>query len=172
MTILYVDDSGPIIWPDTDSHDINSKKFYYINYRPSTRINSTEYIKGVDVIIPSTSNGCMYECVSGGISAISEPIFDTTEGKFVVDGTVKWKCKPFLARLGSADVITISSWTGDVGVTTSSPIILNNIATGVRVDSAPSTVKKITITNHITVLRSSGRTEEFEKSIIIPIKTL
>lgn len=170
--IIYSDDSGPVQWPTSDSHDPTSKKYYYINYRPTTRQNSKEYTKGVDVIIPSTSNGCMYECVSSGISASVEPTFGTLESKTTEDGGVKWKCLPLICRLAQGDVITTSTWTGDTGVTTDNPVILNNISTAVRVTAVPTGVKKFTLTNHITITRSSGRIEEYEKSLIIPLKEL
>lgn len=172
MTIIYSDDSAPISWPTTDSHDPNSKKYYYIDYRPVARANSTAYTKGLDVIVPSVFNGCMYECISGGTSAAVEPTFTTDEGKIITDGDVKWKCKPYSARLGIGDTITVSTWTGDTGVTTSNPLIISNIVTGVRVDAVPTGVKKFNLTNHITILRVSGKTEEFEKTLVITIKEL
>lgn len=172
MTILYSDDSGPIIWPLTDLHDPQSKKYYYIDYRPATRANSKEYIKGLDVVIPTVSNGCMYECVSGGISAASQPTFLTEEGKNTIDGDVLWKCKPLISRLATGDTITLSTWTGDVGVTFSDAVIITTTTTGTRVTAVPAGATSITITNHITILRASGRTEEFDKSIVISVASL
>ena len=170
--IIYSDDSGPIAWPDNDKHDPNSKKYYYIDYRPATRSNTTEYVKGVDVVIPSISNGCMYECVSGGISSATSPTFGTDEGKTTIDGNVLWKCKPLTSRLAAGDTITASVWTATTGVTFSLPLILNSVSTGIRVDSVLTTLKKFTLTNHISVLRVTGRQEEFEKSLIITVKEL
>jgi hypothetical protein len=170
--IIYSDDSGPIIWPDTDKHDPSSEKDYTISYRPQNRVDSKEYVKGVDIVIPITSNGCMYVCVSGGISASSPPTFGTTEGGYTDDGTVRWQCKPLVSKLLAGDTITLSTWTGDVGVTQSDPAIINDIATITKVTVVPATAKTFTITNHITVLRASGRTEKFSKSIVVGIKTL
>lgn len=172
MTILYADDSDKVQWPDTDSHDPNSKKYYYISYRPPTRVNSTAYIKNTDVVIISPFNGCMYECISGGISAATIPTFETIEGKTTIDNDVKWKCKTYIARLQPGDTVTASTWTSDTGVVLDLDIIIDDITTGIRVTSVPTTLKKFTITNHITVLRVSGRIEEFDKSLVIPIKEL
>lgn len=172
MTILYADDSDKVQWPDTDSHDPNSKKYYYISYRPPYRVSETPYIKGVDVVISSPFNGCMYECISGGISDILPPIFETIEGKSTIDNDVKWKCKTYIARLQPGDSITDSTWTSDTGVTLDLPIIIDGISTGIRVTSVDPTFKKFTITNHITLQRVSGRIEEFDKSLVIPVKEL
>lgn len=173
MAIIYADDSGPIIWPLTEYHDPESKKYYYIDYMPETRQNSKAYIKDVDLIIPSTFNGCMYQCVSGGISAPSSPTFTTLEGGTVTDGDVKWKTKPYSGKLLPGDVISSSIWTGDTGVTFTNPsLILNGITAACRVDSVPAGAKKFTITNHIVINRATGRVEEFEKSLIVSIKQL
>jgi hypothetical protein len=172
MSIIYSLDDGPIVWPLTDLHDPNSKKYYYLDYRPNTRVNTAPYTKGLDIVIPAVFNGCMYECVSGGISATAEPIFTTKEGGFVDDGDVKWKCKTYAARLGIGDIITASSWVSDVGVTLSGGSILSGITTGIKVESVDPILKKFTLTNHITINRISGVQEEFDKSLIITLKNL
>lgn len=171
MTIVYSDDSGPIIWPEDDLHDPNSKKDYYISYRPVTRQSSTAYIKGVDVVMPLVNNGCMYECISGGISGSTPPTFDTTEGRYTDDGTVKWKCKPLISRLGEGDSITLSAWTGDTGVTLSDPAIIGN-TTVTKVTATPSGATSFKITNHVTILRANGRSEEFDRTLVIKIAEL
>jgi hypothetical protein len=172
MSIIYSDDSGQVIWPDADLHDPSSKKYYYIDYRPPTRVSSKEYIKGLDVIVPTTANGCMYECISGGISASVEPVFDTTEGKTTDDGTVRWKCLPATTRLLTGDAITTSTWTSTVGVTTELPVILDTKTTGIKVTLVDPLLKKFTLTNTITILRSSGRIEERIKSLVVTVGTL
>jgi len=173
MSIIYTDDTGPLVLSALDTHDPDSSKYYYLNYRPGTRVSSKEYVKGVDIAIPLVSNGCMYECISGGISDLVEPIFTTISGKVTTEtGGVQWKCKPLTSRLSTGDSITLSTWTGSTGVILSDQIIIANIATGVEVTSVPATLKTFTLTNTITVLRVTGRTEVFDKSIIIPVGTL
>lgn len=171
---MYSDDSGPIYWPDEDSHDPDSKKYYEITYRPPTRQNSTTYVKGVSVVIPATPNGCMYECISGGTSGVSIPTWLTLENGTTEDGDVKWKCKPYNAKLETGDTISISTWTVDSWVTTDNPISFDGNATATRVSAmtVPTGSTTFTLTNHITVVRASGRTEEFDKSLIIPIRSL
>lgn len=175
--IIYSDDSGQVIWPDTDLHDPNSEKYYYIEYRPALRQNEKEYVKGVDTVVLDPPNGCMYECVSGGISGtlleFTASPFTTAESKYQDDGTVRWKCKPDTTRLRPGDSITASTWTtSDPAITLSDEVVLSGIQTGVKVSTVPSTLKKITITNTVTVQRVSGRTEKFDKSLVITVKPL
>ena len=175
--IIYSDDSGPVIWPTSDLHDPNSKKYYYIEYRPPVRENEKAYIKGVDVVVLDTPNGCIYECISGGVSNTlsnhATNTFTTVEGKTVDDGDVKWKCKPDTSRLRDGDTITASTWSStEPTVTLSGEVILAGIQTGVRVDAVDPTLKKFLITNHITIQRVSGRIEEFDKSLLITMKEL
>jgi|APLak6261659120_1056016.scaffolds.fasta_scaffold00101_8 hypothetical protein len=175
MTILYSDDSGQVIWPETDLHDPDSKKYYYIMYRPPVRLSSQEYIKGISIVIPSTPNGCIYECVSGGISSLTEPTWGTVEGGTTDDGDVKWKCKPANVRLMAGDVITTSTWTGPSWVTLANIAdIIDNRITRCKVTAmiVPTGTTTLTLTNHITVTRASGITEEFDKSLIITIADL
>ena len=175
--IIYSDDSGPVIWPTSDLHDPSSKKYYYIEYRPPLRENEKAYVKGADVVVLDTPNGCVYECISGGVSNTlsnhSTNTFTTVEGKTVDDGDVKWKCKPDISRLRDGDTITTSTWSStEPTVTLSGEVLLSGIQTGVRVDAVAPTLKKFLITNHITVQRVSGRVEEFDKSLLITIKEL
>jgi len=175
--IIYSDDSGQLIWPDTDLHDPNSKKDYYISYRPPVRTNETVYTKGIDVVVLPEANGCLYECVSGGISNTSllhsTNTFTTIEGKLQEDGDVKWKCKADTSRLRDGDVISASTWTAsDPLIILTGTDIISNIKTVVNVSEVPSTLKKFTLTNHCTILRASGRIEEYDKSLIITVKPL
>ncbi len=174
MTILYSDDSGPIYWPEEDSHDPDSKKYYEITYRPPTRLSSTAYIKKVGIVVPTVPNGCIYECISGGISGSTEPTWGTLENGTTEDGGVKWRCKAGNTKLESGDTISESTWTADSWVTTDNSVIFNNNATAVRVASmtVPTGTTTFTLTNHIKITRSSGRLEEFDKSIIVPIVSL
>jgi hypothetical protein len=171
MTIIYSEDSGQIYWPDTDLHDPNSEKDYYISYRPPVRQSNKAYVKDVDVVILSVDNGCMYECVSGGISASSPPTFNTIEGGYTDDGTVRWKCKPLISKLKDGDTITTSTWTGDTGVTLTNPDIIGD-STVVKVTATPSGATSFKITNRVVITRSNGRTETFDKTLVIPIAEL
>jgi phage tail-like protein len=52
----------------------------------------TSYLVG-DRIIPITSNGYFYECITAGDSDSGEPTWPTTIGATVEDGTVVWETK-------------------------------------------------------------------------------
>ena len=43
-------------------------------------------------ISPSVANGCSYSCTTAGTSGTIEPIWPTTVGQTVIDGTVTWTC--------------------------------------------------------------------------------
>jgi len=174
MTIIYADDSGPVKWPKSDRHDPDSEKFYQIDYYPSLRANSTRYTKGADVVVFSVDNGCMYECVSGGISDTSEiATVPTIEGENFADADVEWNCKSLTTLLGTGDTITTSTWSGDVGVVFSDDaIILGGKSTELKVIGIPENVTSFTITNEISITYSSGRTEVRNKSLIISVKEL
>lgn len=170
--IIYANDSGIIDYPDTSLHDPNSQVFYSLIYRPSSRRSSAAYIQETDVIVPDQENGCMYECVSGGISASVAPTFLTLENKTFDDGSVKWRTIPYSAKLGYNDVITLSSWTASDGVTIGSDIIFGGNMTMVKVLSVLPSLKTFTITNTITIARSSGFTEQFDKTLRIKVAQL
>ena len=183
--IIFSDNSGPIIWPVTDAYDPNNKRYFYINYMPKTRVNLSAYTADVDIIIPSIFNGCMYVCKQGGISNSTEPVFDTREGSITLDGTCKFKCIPYDALLSPGDTITASSWFSDTGVVLTNSTTISGITTGIRLEAVPTIqvinnlgvmitlpIKTVVITNHISVTRSSGRQEEFDKSLVIKVKDL
>jgi hypothetical protein len=167
--IVYSNDSGPREYSIDEFHDPDSKRYYRIDYRPPMRVNGRAYIKGKDVVTLSFENGCMYECLSGGVSALTEPAFITIEGELVLDGDVIWRCLPLSSKLMLGDVITSSSWDCLEGAILSSSLILNNWATFIKVLSIPVGIDRFILTNHMTVLRDSSLVEEFDKSLIIKV---
>jgi hypothetical protein len=172
MSIIYSDDSDVIYWPETDLHDTLSSKYYFIDYRPDFWLPNSAYVKGVDVIIPTISNGCMYECLSGGRSSLTEPTFTTKEYGAVQDNDVSWRTIPFDAKLGYGDTITASSWTATAGVTITGQEIVDGKTTLVKVTSVLPTLKTFKLINIVDVLRVTGRTETHKKTISITIGTL
>ena len=173
MTIIYADDSGPVKWPKTDRHDPDSEKFYKIDYYPEVRANLTRYTKGVDVVVFSPDNGCMYECISGGISdSVELATVPTLEGESFLDADVEWNCKILNTLLGNGDSITASTWTGDIGVVFLDDAIISSKSAEVKVTSIPENVSTFTITNEIDITYANGKTEKRQKSLIIPVKEL
>lgn len=170
--IIYSGDSGVVDLPEDHYHDPDSKIFYRLDYRPQFRRSSQYYIKGLDTVIPNTPNGCMYECISGGITADLEPSLPTLESKTVDDGTVKWKILPYTAKLWYGDIITSSTWVASQGVTLENSLISGGSTTFVKVTSVPPTSKFFTITNHIVILRASGLQEEYEKTLRVKVAQL
>lgn len=170
--IIYATDSKKVKWPKLDSHDPDSEKYYGISYYPESRANSTSYTKDVDLVVTSVNNGCMYACTSGGVSASAEPTIPTVENNTFADGDVEWKCLPLTTVLGVGDIIDISTWTGDTGVTFTLPTINGGIATEVKVTAIPANVSSFTITNEFEVLYATGKREKRQKSLIITVEEL
>lgn len=52
---------------------------------------TTAYVVG-DQVLPPTANGFYYKCTTAGTTAGSPPVFPTTIGTTVTDGTVTWTC--------------------------------------------------------------------------------
>jgi len=170
MTILYDEGTGPYTHPVP--YDPDSKVFYSRTYRPSDWSAANEYIEGVDLVLPTTPNGFMYECVSGGISGASEPTFGTTKSKFTADGSVKWKAVPYSLLLNTGDSITASTWTRTNNETIDVDSIIDTIQTKFRLIAVPSGATSATIVNHISVVRANGDPEEFDRTMIITVKEL
>lgn len=172
MSIVYSDDSDVTHWPLNDLHDIDSHKYYFIDYRPDFWQPSTTYIRNVDLVIPPIANGCMYECISGGISSLTSPTFPTLEGRIVQDSDVAWRTLPFTARLGYGDVISLSTWSASSGVVISDDEIVSGKTTLIKVMSVPSTLCEFDLINIVNINRATGRTETFKKTLRVSIGTL
>jgi hypothetical protein len=165
MSIVYTDDSGITFWPLTDLHDVQSQKYYYIDYRPDFWQANWTYVKGLDLIIPTVPNGCMYECLSGGKSSAVSPTFTTEEGKTVTDNDVKWRTIPFSAKLGYDDYISDSEWSAPIGVNIGNAGISGGKTTFVKVTGVDSSFTEFDLVNIIQVVRISGRVEVFKKTL-------
>jgi len=57
---------------------------------------STAYTPQASVVPRQTPGGHLYECVTAGTSAATEPTWPITPGDTITDGTVVWKCMPLL----------------------------------------------------------------------------
>lgn len=172
MSIHYSDDSDITYWPLSDLHDRQSSKYYFIDYRPETWGPNKVYIKNVDLVIPPTENGCMYECISGGTSSPAQPSFTTKEGGVVDDSDVRWRALPFSARLGYSDTIVVSTWSATTGVVIEDDEIISGRSTAIRVVSIPVDACTFDLVNTIQVNRGSGRIEVFKKTLRITVGIL
>ena len=172
MSIVYSDDSDITYWPLNDLHDKLSSKYYVIDYRPDTWQPNFPYTKGLDLVIPPASNGCMYECISGGISSSIAPTFTTKEGSSLEDSDVKWRTLTFSARLGYGDSITVSAWTASTGVTISNDELIFGKTTSIKVVSIPVGISTFDLVNIVNITRSTGRVETFKKTLRITVGDL
>lgn len=172
MSILYSGDSEITQWPLSDLHDRLSNKYYYIDYRPDTWQADTPYIKGLDLVIPTVNNGCMYECISGGRSSVVPPIFTTKEGGVVDDQDVKWRTLTYSAKLGYNDIITSSTWSAPQDVLISDEELILAKSTAVKVMYVPLSLTSFELVNTINITRSTGRLEVFKKTLLITVGVL
>lgn len=171
MAINYVLGTDP--YNTKDVYDPDEKKYYSLTYRPEVYANDTEYRNGEQLIIPTVSTGLMYECTSSGISGSVEPTtWPTIEGGIVQVGTAEFKARSYTLLLLTGDAITVSSWLGTNGETIDNQGLSGGAHTRFRLTAVLVGADTATITNSITVLRANGDTEEFNRSIIIPVKEL
>jgi len=69
--------------------DVLTQPVFYDNwmsstYRPTYSVNKK--------VRPNVLNGRLYKCIVAGVPGTIEPIWPTTIGQTVVDGTVRWEC--------------------------------------------------------------------------------
>ena len=173
MTILYIKGDEQFRVPDSMSYDPNEEKYYSVGYRPHVWASEKEYVRANGLVVPSVSNGFMYECYSSGVSGTDEPNFATTEGDLTSDGTVVWKANPYTLKVKAGDVITDSYWQGvEAGIVIDNDTFVNGVMTEFRLTAVPVGVDEITVTNFITVFRADGKVEKFNRSLIIPVREL
>ncbi len=172
MTILYSTGEKPYKLPKSETYDPDEKRFYSASYRPKSWVADKEYLQGVDVVIPASANGFYYECSSSGVSGATEPVFATTDGSTTADNTVQWQAIAYNLLLRTGDTITASTWTGVNGETVDNESIVGGSQTRFRLLTVPTDATTATLKNHITVTRLNGDVEEFDRSLIIPVKQL
>jgi len=170
--IIFNNGDKPTQLPVGMAYNVNEKKYFSLTYKPPAWRANKEQKKGVDLVVPTTPNGLYYECISGGITGSSEPVFSTTERLKTVDGSVLWVAKLYDMLINSGDTITASVWTGTNNEVIDNASIISGIQTKFRLIGVAVGATKATLTNHITILRKNGDIEELDRSIIIPIKSL
>lgn len=167
MTVLFDTGLKKIKYPV--KHDANEKVFYYLGWKPKTRVSSKEYLID-ELVMPATANGFYYKCVDPGVSAASAPTFANIADELTTDGTVQWQAIPFEFKLKSGDSISLSNWVGTSGVTVDNQGSDQGI-TWCRVTAAPSS-GAFEITNTVEVTRSDGKVESFDRTLVIGVKAL
>lgn len=170
--MIYSSNDKPQKWPKSDAHDPDSEVEYPVYWGLPIRENSKAYVQYNDAVLPPTANGCMYECVSGGITAASPPTMATVENEYTDDGDVKWKCLPLGSRLGHGDIVQTVTCTADAGVTIGATSITDGIITVAKVIAVPAGAISFTLTFIADILYADGRTEKRVKSLIIPVKDI
>lgn len=170
--VMFSTGDKPTKLPKNRAYDINEKRFYSMSYRPKNWVANQEVIKNAGLVIPTVPNGFYYECSSSGNTDAVEPVFLTTLKSKTPDNTAEWTAKIYDFLLNTGDTITSSTWTGTNGETVDSESIVDGIQTKFRLTSVAADAKTVTLVNHIAVSRLNGDVEEFDRSIIIPVKVL
>ena len=165
MTILYDKGLEKVEYPFP--HDPDEQKIYTFSYRPLNWAADSEAIKRCTIVSPPTPNGFVYECISSGITSAAAPVFTTKEGEQFTDNTVEWKAVADNSLLRQGDSITSSFW--DIDGNTTSDTIINDHSAACKVTSVNPTDGFVELTNKIEVLRASGATELFNRTLIIEV---
>ena len=163
MTTLYVG-TKPLVLKD--KHDPDEAAYYSIGWRPAEWAAGTEYLLD-ELVVPITPNGYCYVCINPGVTAAAEPVWASTPGTSVEDGTVIWEARAYDLMLRAGDSM-ISSWITDTDVVTDNPGTDGNI-NWIRVTAVPATASSFTLTNRASITRADGKQEVLDRKIIIPI---
>ena len=90
----------------------------FFNEKPAPNwAASTAYVLGV-IRCPNTGNGFFYEVTTAGTTAATEPVWPTTVGATVVNGTVTWTCRASTVTLATAQTVGTINFTGFTGTFT------------------------------------------------------
>ena len=150
--------------------DKDNENVYTITYRPIQRVSDNEYYLD-DVIIPTISNGHLYECTSGGVSDSVEPVFSPVANELTTDGDAVFIAKPYNLLLRTGDFISSSDWAcDDAGAVFDAGSIVGMRKTKTKLTAITAGLSSVTLINSISVIRANGDTEIFDHSIIIPVK--
>lgn len=109
-------------------------------------------LKAKQRISPTVPNGFEYDCPLGGVTGGTEPVYPTTEGDTVTDGT----CELIAVYVGE--------YVDDS--------IIDNKATKVKVSGIAKNAKVLNLRNIVAVTRANGNTEEFNSTLIAKVKEL
>lgn len=146
-----------------------------MEYAPPVWTANTPVVENVHIVLPTTDNGCMYVCASGGTTGLIEPNWLTVEDENTTDNDVAWLCYPRNSVLKDGDAIAspderpASTWAGDTGCEFDNSSTIDGIATKVRMIAVPTGADAVTITNHVIITRKNGDIEEIDRSLYIPI---
>lgn len=176
--MLFITHENKAIVKYPEPHDLHDEKYYTFIYKPQVRQGLTEYLLN-DCIILGTANGYYFTCTRPGISAEAAPTFTAQSKAITTDGTALFKAVPYDFMLNFGDTLDntnvnspASAWkTDQSGVVISNSGFLEGI-TWCKVKLTSSELTKVVLTNHITVLRSSGKIETFDRSIEITVAPL
>jgi hypothetical protein len=71
--------------------------------------------------------GYEYECTTGGQTGLKEPLWPTTVGQTVQEGSVTWTCRA-ISTASLTSTVSGVVWTPDTGITSASPSLAGQVA--------------------------------------------
>jgi len=99
---------------------------------PATGVHTSTYV------VPAAANGYAYECTTSGTSAAAPPVYPTTIGETVADGTVIWTCRELFSTL---KIITLFDTPTVAGLGTGTyTYIYSALGGGLYVDTASPSI--------------------------------
>jgi hypothetical protein len=160
MAIQYATVTGD---SPTLDYDTDNKLLYYLILRPEPWTTGREVIQDKLLIMPTVANGCMYQCVQGGITGATEPNWTTAKNSIVISGTAKFKSIPYNLLLQTGDVIEANnpaSWPAyefvlPNGLTIDNISVLNSNTVQFRIMTTPG-IGEYTIVCRVSVKKVSG----------------
>jgi hypothetical protein len=131
--------------------DPNAKKTVGLIYKPDNWMaNTVYYVRAeddYDIALPTVFAGLYYKATNPGKSGPTEPVWPTTPGDTVTDGTVVWETVAY-NLLPYTESISTSTWVASDSVVLVSPMITGG-KTQVMISTIPAGVAAFTLTNHI-----------------------
>lgn len=157
------------------TQDKDDKELYTLLYRPETWASLQEIIQGNSVYVPTTPNGCMYDVIQGGITALNEPsTWNTAKGSITESGTVKFRALPYSLALQTGDNIqanALEDWPSyefilPTGLTVDNTSLISGRTVQFRIATSPG-VGRYDITCRISVRKASGIYVRYDDTITI-----
>lgn len=156
-------DEPALVWPDKHPDATEDYAVDFTGYLTRWRQAGTEYALTLRVRVASRP-GYEYECTTAGQTGAREPIFPTSVGATVTDGSVTWTCRAVSTSSLKATVSSVD-WSADSAITISNESLSGQIATAFLAGGVDGTDYPVTVTATLS------NAAEVPKVVILPVRT-